>query len=648
MSLLKNVKILFSTLRGKRPFFTFHKKGHNRTINSDLLEVANQTPNDPKIQAKLYKELLSMDKPQQIIGRFELDKYSKNSECALYYILALYETGQLERITPLILQFKEGTASKSIPSTPSNVLGTPDKPLYILNVADANPWWKRLGTLLNASIIVLIAYSIYSFGEHKLGGLSPRVHKLFNPGGKDKKKGPASGAIVKFSDVHGCDEAKRELQEIVEFLKDPIKFNRLGAKMPKGVLLVGPPGTGKTLLAKAVAGEANVPFIYASGSEFDQMFVGLGSLRIREMFEAAKSQAPAIIFIDELDAVGSKRSVKDPQHSRMSLNQLLIELDGFSDNQGIIVIAATNMADSLDKALLRPGRFDRHVHVPLPDFRGRKSIIEHYLFKEANPLSKDIDSQILARSTPGFSGADLNKLINTARINASREGSKHLSMIHLEASRDEMLLGTERKSLLLTEDDRKLTAFHEGGHALVAHHSQPQAHPIHKATIVPRGFALGFVSQLPERDEVSMSKAQLLARLDVLMGGRAAEELIFGPDKVTTGAGSDFEQATKLARAMVTKYGMSDKVGPLTINDENSPESTPLSQHLLEAIDSETRALLEASRVRAKNIISRNRDALERLADALLKYETLSRKEIESVIENTHGHVFAQQYLHPI
>lgn len=648
MSLLKNVKILFSTLRARRPFFTFLNKASDRIVSTELLELANQSPNDPKLQAKLYKELLSKDKPQQIIGRFELEKYSKNSECALYYILALYETGQLERITPLILQYKGESANNTNSTTPSNVLGTRDQPLYILNASDANPWWKRLGTLLNASIIVLIAYSIYSFGEQRLGGLSPRVHKLFNPGGRDKKKGTVSGTIVKFSDVHGCDEAKRELQEVVEFLKDPIKFNRLGAKMPKGVLLVGPPGTGKTLLAKAVAGEANVPFIYASGSEFDQMFVGLGSLRIREMFEAAKSQAPAIIFIDELDAVGSKRSIKDPQHSRMSLNQLLIELDGFGDNQGIIVIAATNMADSLDKALLRPGRFDRHINVPLPDFRGRRSIIEHYLFKDASPLSKDIDPQVLARSTPGFSGADLNKLVNTARINASREGSKHLSMKHLEASRDEMLLGSERKSLILTEEDRRLTAVHEGGHALVAHHSQPQAHPIHKATIVPRSFALGFVSQLPERDEVSMSKAQLLARLDVLMGGRAAEELVFGLDKVTTGAGSDFEQATKLARAMVTKYGMSDKVGPLTINEESSTEATPLSQHLLEAIDSETRALLEASRARAKNIISRNRDALERLADALLKYETLTKIEIEAVIENTHGHIFAQQLLHPI
>ena len=629
MNLLSSKLLHWRLLSSQRRFFLngiFGEQVQSIQAIDTLRKAAEETPEDAQKQARLYKELVAKGKPLEVVKRFEMSSVARDNDCALYYMLALYESGQLEKITPLLLDKNMNTASSS--NNPIVALGTKEKPLYILDLADGNPWWRRLGHLLNVTVVLAILYSIYSFGEQKLGGLSPRVHKLFNPGSRDKKKA-ISATTTTFEDVHGCDEAKHELQEIVEFLKDPQKFNRLGAKLPKGVLLVGPPGTGKTLLAKAVAGEANVPFFYASGSEFDQMFVGLGSHRIREMFEAAKAQAPAIVFIDELDAVGSKRNPKDPQHSRMSLNQLLIELDGFSESQGIVVIAATNMADTLDKALLRPGRFDRHVHVPLPDYRGRKAIVEHYLTKDAIPLSPDIDSQILARSTPGFSGADLHKLVNQARISASRDGSRQLRMLHLETSRDEMLLGSERKSMILTDEDRRLTAFHEGGHALVAHHSLPNANPIHKATIVPRGMALGYVSQLPERDEVSLSKAQLLARLDVLMGGRVAEELVFGPDKVTTGAGSDFEQATKLARAMVVRYGMSDRVGPLCLNDEGEDK---ISQQLLEVIDSETRTLLKSAKQRAKSILLKHRDSLERLAEALLQYETLSRIEIEAVI----------------
>lgn len=402
-----------------------------------------------------------------------------------------------------------------------------------------------------------------------------------------KKNQTSGGKVYTFDDVEGCDEAKDELKQVVEFLKNPLKFTKLGAKMPKGVLLVGPPGTGKTLLAKAVAGEADVPFIYASGSEFDEMFVGIGSMRIRQMFQSAKEQAPAIIFIDEIDAVGSKRNARDPQHSRMSLNQLLIELDGFSESTGVVVIAATNFPETLDKALLRPGRFDKHVHVPLPDVTGRRKILN--LFTKDMKLSKDVDLGLVSRATPGFSGADLNKLINQAKIMASLDNSPSLQMSHLEKSRDEMLMGAERKSFLMSLEDRKLTAFHEGGHALVALYTE-NATPLHKATIIPRGSALGLVSQVPEKDEYSATKQALMARMDVAMGGRVAEELLFGPEQVTTGASSDFTQATRIARSMVMQFGMSEKIGPMVFSED---EIDSMGPELKTVIDSEIKRLLE-------------------------------------------------------
>lgn len=423
-------------------------------------------------------------------------------------------------------------------------------------------------------------YFIISFNPNHLA----KVHKFFK-----KNQTAGGGKVYTFDDVEGCDEAKDELKQVVEFLKNPLKFTKLGAKMPKGVLLVGPPGTGKTLLAKAVAGEADVPFIYASGSEFDEMFVGIGSMRIRQMFQSAKEQAPAIIFIDEIDAVGSKRNARDPQHSRMSLNQLLIELDGFSESTGVVVIAATNFPETLDKALLRPGRFDKHVHVPLPDVTGRRKILN--LFTKDIKLAKDVDLGLVSRATPGFSGADLNKLINQAKIMASLDNSPSLQMSHLERSRDEMLMGAERKSFLMSLEDRKLTAFHEGGHALVALYTE-NATPLHKATIIPRGSALGLVSQVPEKDEYSATKQALMARMDVAMGGRVAEELLFGPERVTTGASSDFTQATRIARSMVMQFGMSEKIGPMVFSED---EIDSMGPELKTAIDSEIKRLLEVN-----------------------------------------------------
>ena len=384
---------------------------------------------------------------------------------------------------------------------------------------------------------------------------------------------------------------------------------------------------GKTLLARAVAGEAGVPFIFASGSEFDELFVGMGSLRIRRMFESAKEQAPCIIFIDEIDAIGSKRNPKDPQHARMSLNQLLVELDGFSESHGIVVIAATNLPDSLDKALLRPGRFDRHVHVPLPDIRGRGHILHHYL--KETPLEKSVDIGIIARGTPGFSGADLAKLVNSAKIMASVQGLRAIKMTHLEAAKDEMILGSERRSAVLKDSDKKLTAYHESGHAIVAIYTAA-AMPIHKATIMPRGQALGMVSQLPEDDQLSISKAELLAKLDVCMGGRVAEELIFGPDSVTTGASSDFSQATAIARGMVTRYGMSAKLGTITITEEDYDK---LSHETRQLVDFEIKRLLDESYARARKILTEYKFQLDILARALIERETMSKFEIELVLQ---------------
>ena len=618
---------LFAThlnLNQKRTLFTFYNKWKSNELR-DAFDQADSHPNDARAQADLYSLLIARD-PDTIIGRFEDSKYARDEECVVYYVTALQVTNQLERASRFMLDpgkklvnaVKEDAQRET--GRPQPGFGTKESPVYVKNLSEGKSWGKRFNTLLNFVIGGAILYSLANMADQRLGGITTRVHKMFH-------KHKHEGQHHTFDDVQGCDEAKAELQEIVDFLKNPSKYSKLGARMPKGVLLVGPPGTGKTLLAKAMAGEADVPFIYASGSEFDEMFVGIGSMRIRQMFESAKQQSPAIIFIDEIDAVGSRRSMRDPQHSRMSLNQLLTELDGFSENQGIVVIAATNFPESLDPALLRPGRFDKHVEVPLPDVRGRRQILDMYLGDVR--LSTEIDTQVIARATPGFSGADLFKMINQAKIMASLESVSVITQRHLERSKDEMIMGVERKSAVIADEDRKLTAYHESGHAIVAMHT-PMAHPIHKATIIPRGRALGMVSQVPEKDELSLSKTQLLARMDVAMGGRIAEELIFGGEHVTTGASSDFTAATRIARAMVTQYGMSESLGTMVVSEEDWETLSPTTKHSIEA---EIKTILEASRCRAMSIIQRHRHELERLAKALLEYETLTREEIVGIIK---------------
>jgi cell division protease FtsH len=446
---------------------------------------------------------------------------------------------------------------------------------------------------------------------------------------------------VTFDDIAGIDEAKEELEEIVEYLKNPQKFQRLGGKIPKGCLLVGPPGTGKTLLARAIAGEANVPFFTISGSDFVEMFVGVGASRVRDMFEQGKKNAPCIIFIDEIDAVGRHRGAGlggGNDEREQTLNQLLVEMDGFESNEGVILIAATNRPDVLDPALLRPGRFDRQVVVPNPDILGREKILKVHMRKV--PLAPDVDPRIIARGTPGFSGADLANLVNEAALLAARFGKRVVTMAEFEEAKDKVMMGAERRSMVMSEEERRLTAYHEGGHAVVAMHC-PASDPIHKATIIPRGRALGMVMRLPERDRISVSREKLNADIAVAMGGRIAEELIFGADKVTSGASSDIQMATKLARAMVTEFGMSDKLGPLTYSENEQEiflghsvtQTRNVSEATSELIDAEVRKIVDTAYERARKILTDNMEQLHTLGKALLEYETLSGDEIIALLK---------------
>ena len=424
-------------------------------------------------------------------------------------------------------------------------------------------------------------------------------------------------------------EAKAELEEIVEYLRDPSKFTRLGGKLPRGILLTGPPGTGKTLLAKAIAGEAGVPFYFSSGSQFEEVYVGLGAKRIRELFEAAKKKAPAIIFIDEIDAVGGTRKLKDQSALKMTLNELLVQLDGFDENNGIIVIGATNFMESLDTALLRPGRFDKHVTVPLPDVGGRKEILE--LYSKKTKLSKDVDVSVVARGTVGFSGADLFNLMNQAAIKASVEGLDSVNMSVIEYAKDKIIMGAERKTAVITAKTARCTAFHEAGHALVAVLTEG-ASPIHKATIMPRGQALGMVTMLPDGDQTSQSYKEMIASMDVAMGGRVAEELIFGADNVTSGAVSDIQYATRIARALVTKYGFSKNIGIVYHGGSTGEESA--SAETRAHIDEEVKKLTDEAYQRAKDLLNNHSKVHHLLAESLLEYETLTGEEVRAIIKN--------------
>ena len=505
-----------------------------------------------------------------------------------------------------------------------------EREVVVRGRVDDDPWWTALIAILPWIIFIIIFIWI-------LRAMQAGSGKAFQFGRSKAKMITPDKPTVTFEDVAGAEEAKGELSEVVEFLKDPEKFGRLGARLPKGVLLVGPPGTGKTLLARAASGEAGRPFFQMSGSDFVEMFVGVGASRVRDLFEQAKSHAPCIIFIDEMDAVGRQRGAGlggGHDEREQTLNQLLVEMDGFEATEGIILLAATNRPDVLDPALLRPGRFDRQVVVDSPDVKGREAILAVHARKL--PLAEEVDLSVIARGTPGLSGADLSNICNEAALFAARRDSKRVAQEDLERAKDKIMLGSERHSMVLTPSERRLTAYHEAGHAVVGL-KLPGLDPVHKVTIVPRGRALGLTASLPEEDRHSYTKEWLLGQLCMLFGGRVAEEMIFGREQVTTGAGNDIERATQIARRMVTQFGMSDALGLMAVGEGDHEvflgrelsQRRSVSEHTAQLVDREVKAILDEAYERTQDLLERERDLLERIAEGLLERETLNREAIQ-------------------
>ncbi len=566
---------------------------------------------------------------------------TQSTEITYTEFLERVETGRVSDVTiqgqSVSGTFDDGSAFRTFAPSGADLV-SPLSENGVSITAAPEPGPSILGTLISALLPILLLVGFWLFMMRRMAGGGAGGVMGF---GKSKARMLTEDARrVTFEDVAGIDEAKQELEEVVDFLREPQKFQRLGGSIPKGVLLVGPPGTGKTLLARAIAGEANVPFFTISGSDFVEMFVGVGASRVRDMFEQGKKNAPCIIFIDEIDAVGRHRGAGlggGNDEREQTLNQLLVEMDGFEAKEGVILIAATNRPDVLDPALLRPGRFDRQVVVPNPDVVGREQILKVHMRKV--PAGPDVNAKTVARGTPGFSGADLANLVNEAALLAARAGKRVVTMADFEAAKDKVMMGAERRSMVMTDDEKRLTAYHEAGHALVGLYTKG-SDPLHKVTIIPRGRALGVTMHLPEKDRYGYSLFELKAKLAMMFGGRVAEEIIFGKDMVTTGAANDIQQATGLARRMVTEFGFSEKLGPLRY-EENQEEvflgrSVTQQKNVADAtalvIDEEIRSLIEEAEASARRILTEHKEELHAIAQGLLEYETLSGEEVQSIL----------------
>lgn len=621
-----------------RPNFSLHRfytTGVPPSFNelSEIEREANSKMDDPLLQAKFYDALISANYPHIAISRFETPNIASDESCAKLYIQALVKVGESEKAEKLAKELKvdypppqfvtsladAAVVGANAANLNNGQYGSKQAPVHVIVT---ETYWMSISRWIKWLIPMgILAYAgYYGFNFLVENG------SIMKSSSVDDKTVEVTDSNVKFEDCKGVEEAKAELEEVVEFLRDPSKFTSLGAQLPKGVLLTGPPGTGKTLLARATAGEAGVPFFFMSGSEFDEMYVGVGAKRVRELFAKARARAPAIVFIDELDAIGGKRKSKDQAYAKQTLNQLLVELDGFSQTEGIIILGATNFPDSLDKALTRPGRFDKLVPVDLPDVRGRIEILKLHLSKITG--AADVDPETLARSTTGMSGAALKNLVNQAALFAAQKNQQSVHMQDLEWAKDKVMMGGERKTMVMTEETRRNTAYHEAGHAVAAMFTEG-ATPLYKATILPRGSALGVTFQLPEMDKHDITKKECFARLDVCMGGKIAEEMLYGADNVTSGCSSDLSSATSMARAMVTSYGMSDKIGPVKLSDKWETWSGKLR----DMADQETRDYLVNSEDRTRNLLKSRRIELKRLAEGLLEYETLNKEEIDKIVK---------------
>ncbi|KAI9744723.1 MAG: hypothetical protein M1818_001648 [Claussenomyces sp. TS43310] len=629
--------------------FTKVLRSQRRTLSSGqgsinnlahMEETANRNPNSATAQNAFYQALLRANMPAIVVERYQNGGFASNQACESAFQKAVsnlqsggdggfggnaagqnFSNAQMQAIGQAVAASSQGGNVAVSRGQGGANAGAKDSPLYVVveeTIGGVIFKWTKF--LLYFALVCYLTLMVISLAVEALSSFSKKL------GTKGDNEAKAEHHTVRFSDVHGCDEAKEELQELVDFLKNPEAFSTLGGKLPKGVLLVGPPGTGKTLLARAVAGEAGVPFFFMSGSEFDEIYVGVGAKRVRELFSAAKGKAPAIVFIDELDAIGGKRNAKDAAYVKQTLNQLLTELDGFEQNSGVIILAATNFPEMLDKALTRPGRFDRNVVVGLPDVRGRMAILKHHMRNVI--AASDVNLETLAAGTPGFSGAELENVINQAAVHASKAKAKAVSMMDFEWARDKVMMGAEKKSMVISPKEKEMTAYHEAGHALVCMFTKG-ANPLHKITVMPRGQALGMTTHLPEIDKYSMSMDEYQAHIDVCLGGKIAEEIIYGGDKVTSGVASDLQQATAVAYAMVTRFGMSNKLGNVDLDSNHDR----LSSGTKRLIESEVQRTIEEGRLRATQLLVDKKKELELLAKALVDYETLNKEEAYKVIK---------------